>query len=282
MSGLIPSSVYEFRVYSEDGKVAWGGIWSLPSNIATAQTLPEQPESLTASNVTTDSVYLSWTTKNPHGADRWLVKCRPVGGVWYIAATVTFQECIVSNLQPNTTYEFYVYSEAGPVAWVGLLSFPSETITITTLPITADLSSSALQAAFYNATRATGDYDNYYGLQCVDLYRWFVDTYTSLHGTSGNGKDCAANLAATVPGGKTINTPTPYSVFSTSTPGVFGCADSINGHTGIVLSVDTVNKTCVIFHTGNSAQNENPNSWISTVSYENVTSVSFFDLKPFM
>ena len=283
VSGLIPSSVYEFRVYSEDGEVAWGGIWSLPSNIATAQTLPEQPESLTASNVTTDSVYLSWTTKNPHGADRWLVKCRPVGGVWYIAATVTFQECIVSNLQPNTTYEFYVYSEAGPVAWVGLLSFPSETITITTLPITADLSSSALQAAFYNATRNNKkDYDGVFGLQCVDLYRWFVDTYTSLHGTSGNGKDCAANLAATVPGGKTINTPTPYSVFSTSTPGVFGCADSINGHTGIVLSVDTVNKTCVIFHTGNSAENENPNSWISTVSYENVTSVSFFDLKPFM
>ena len=127
----------------------------------------------------------SWTTKNPHGADRWLVKCRPVGGVWYIAATVTFQECIVSNLQPNTTYEFYVYSEAGPVAWVGLLSFPSETITITTLPITADLSSSALQAAFYNATRNDEkDYDGVFGLQCVDLYRWFVDTYTSLHGTS--------------------------------------------------------------------------------------------------
>lgn len=283
VSGLIPSSVYEFRVYSEDGEVAWGGIWSLPSNIATAQTLPEQPEILTASNVTTDSVYLSWTTKNPHGADRWLVKCRPVGGVWYIAATVTFQECIVSNLQPNTTYEFYVYSEAGPVAWVGLLSFPSETITITTLPITADLSSSALQAAFYNATRNDEkDYDGVFGLQCVDLYRWFVDTYTSLHGTSGNGKDCAANLAATVPGGKTINTPTPYSVFSTNTYGVFGCYDTVYGHTGIVLSVDTVNKTCVIFHTGNSAENENPNSWISTVSYENVTSVSFFDLKPFM
>lgn len=280
VSGLIPSSVYEFRVYSEDGEVAWGGIWSLPSNIATAQTLPEQPESLTASNVTTDSVYLSWTTKNPHGADRWLVKCRPVGGVWYIAATVTFQECIVSNLQPNTTYEFYVYSEAGPVAWVGLLSFPSETITITTLPITADLSSSALQTAFSNSPRG-GDWDGYAGLQCVDLYRWFIDNYTSLISTSGNGKDCAQNLA-NANGLLTSTTPTPYSIFSVAA-GVqgFGSDGSSLGHTGLVLSVNTAAQTCTVLETGHGLENQIPNSQIRTYSY-NMSGLTFVDVRPYL
>ena len=40
-----------------------------------------------------------------------------------------------------------------------------------------------------------GDYDGAYGLQCVDIVRWYVDTYTTLNSTSGHGKDLVANLA---------------------------------------------------------------------------------------
>ena len=40
-----------------------------------------------------------------------------------------------------------------------------------------------------------GNYDGVNGLQCVDIVRWYIDTYTTLKSTSGHGKDLVANLA---------------------------------------------------------------------------------------
>ena len=283
VSGLVPSSVYEFRVYSEAGFPAWGGTWSPSSSIVQAQTLPEQP-TLTASNVTSNSVYLSWTVNNPHGADCWLLQQRVNGGNWVTIAFPGQTDYVVSNLTPNTTYQFQVYSDAylepgNP--WTGLLSLPSNTVTVTTQSTSSSLSPSALQAAFYNATRTTGDYDNYYGLQCVDLYKWFIENYTTLISTSGNGKDCAGNLA-NANGLSTSTTPTPYSIFSVA-GGVygFGSDGSSLGHTGLVLSVNTANQTCVVLETGNGFQYKNPNSQIKTYPY-NMAGLTFVDVSPYL
>lgn len=122
---------------------------------------------------------------------------------------------------------------------------------------------SVLQAEF----QKVGDYDGVYGLQCVDIVKWYINTYTTLKSTSGNGKDLVNNLAKE--NGLTITT-TPKA------PGIFsvagylktwGCSGSEYGHTGVVLSVDTVKKTATVIHTGNSKKDDIPNSWVSNYSY---------------
>ena len=157
----------------------------------------------------------------------------------------------------------------------------SNTVSVTTLssPSTV-LTAEALQTAFYNSPRG-GDWDNSNGLQCVDLFKWFIDNYTTLTNVSGNGKDCAPNLAATnnLP---TSSTPTPFSVFSVDSYVIgMGGTGVYEGHTGVVLSVNTSNKTCVVFHTGNSLVGKNPNSLISTCSYD-IDGLTFVDVRNFL
>lgn len=94
-------------------------------------------------------------------------------------------------------------------------------------------------------------------------------------------KDCAPNLAATnnLP---TSSTPTPFSVFSVDSYVIgMGGTGVYEGHTGVVLSVNTSNKTCVVFHTGNSLEGKNPNSWISTCSYD-IDGLTFVDVRNFL
>lgn len=131
-------------------------------------------------------------------------------------------------------------------------------------------STSALQAAFQNV----GDYDGAYGLQCVDIAKWYIDTYTTLASTSGNGKDLVANLANNY-GLAIDSTPKAPGIFSVAGGyKTWGCSGSDNGHTGVVVSVDTTNKTATVIHTGNSLTGQTPNSWVSTYSYP-ATGVTF-------
>lgn len=142
------------------------------------------------------------------------------------------------------------------------------------------LTAAALQATFDQVPN-NGDYDGVYGLQCVDLYLWFVNNYTTLSAPSANGKDCVSKLANKY--GLTVrSTPTPYSIFSTaSANGSFWCNNTQYGHTGVVVSVNTSTKKCTILHTGNSLQNTIPRSWITEVSYD-VDDVVFVDLRPYL
>ena len=112
-----------------------------------------------------------------------------------------------------------------------------------------------------------GDYDGAYGLQCVDIVRWYIDTYTKLKSTSGNGKDLVANLANKY--GLTISsTPKAPGIFSVGGGyKTWGSSGSSSGHTGIVTSVNATSKTATVVHTGNSLTGKTPNSWISTYTY---------------
>lgn len=131
-------------------------------------------------------------------------------------------------------------------------------------------SASALQAAFQNE----GDYDGAYGLQCVDIVKWYIDTYTTLASTSGNGEDLVANLANKYDL-EIENTPKAPGIFSVAGGyQTWGCSGSEFGHTGVVVSVDTTNKTATVIHTGNSLTGKTPNSWVSTYSYP-ATGVTF-------
>ena len=129
-------------------------------------------------------------------------------------------------------------------------------------------SSGATDAAkLQSEFQKVGDFDGAYGLQCVDLVRWYIDTYTTLQSTSVNGFELVGKLA------------NKYDLKITDTPkapGIFSVAGGYKtwnssggdaGHTGVVISVDTAQKKATVLHTGNTLTGKNPNSWIDTYSY---------------
>jgi hypothetical protein len=132
----------------------------------------------------------------------------------------------------------------------------------------AIIDDASVQNAFLNSIRG-GDFDGINGLQCVDLTKWFVDTYTTLNWARGNGNVQAANTATLNNLPSPSSTPQAWSIFSVAggNRGVWGSSGSQYGHTGIVLSVDEINKTATVIHTWNSLYGRNPNSSISTYSY---------------
>ena len=153
-----------------------------------------------------------------------------------------------------------------------LISCSRKETVISTIPAnkykpSTDLKYSAesIQQAFNNSPKG-GDFDGAYGLQCVDLSNWFVNTYTTLKPTYGDGKDIAANLAKTNGLATPSTVPIAMSIFSVDS-GIkaFGASGGRYGHTGVVLSVDANNKTVTVIHTWNGLSG--PNSVISTYPY---------------
>ena len=86
-----------------------------------------------------------------------------------------------------------------------------------------------------------GDFDNYEGLQCVDATNWFIDTYTTLGRTTGNGWQKVENIALLSPDLEISNIPSAPAVYSIAPdkpgPGVSNRSHAVAGHTGIVLDV---------------------------------------------
>lgn len=126
----------------------------------------------------------------------------------------------------------------------------------------------SVQAAFQKVPNC-GDYDGTGELYCVDLTRWYIDTYTTLKSTRGDGFQLAANTA------EANNLPAPSSI--PKAPAVFSVAPgkaafgssgrNPAGHTGIVLSVDEANHTVSVIHTRNDLTGAAHNSEISTYPY---------------
>lgn len=80
--------------------------------------------------------------------------------------------------------------------WAALNNTTAQQWKITTVSTNDSGSSVATDAdQLRKEFQKVGDYDGAYGLQCVDIVRWYVDTYTTLNSTSGHGKDLVANLA---------------------------------------------------------------------------------------
>ena len=90
-----------------------------------------------------------------------------------------------------------------------------------------------------------GDFDGAWGLQCVDFTNWFINTYTNLERTAGNGCDKVNRIAALRSDLHTSTIPTAPSVFSVAPnkpgPGIRNLSDPKAGHTGVVLDVKIVN-----------------------------------------
>lgn len=168
------------------------------------------------------------------------------------------------------------------VKWAALNNTTAQQWKITTVSTNDSGSSVATDAdQLRKEFQKVGDYDGAYGLQCVDIVRWYVDTYTTLNSTSGHGKDLVANLANKY--GLTISsTPKAPGIFSVAGGyHTWGCSGSTYGHTGVVVSVNTTKKTATVIHTGSSLADENPNSWKSDYSYP-ASGVTFVYLGNYM
>lgn len=135
-------------------------------------------------------------------------------------------------------------------------------------PVQDEIDVASVQQAFQDSIRG-GDWDGVYGLQCVDFSWWFIDTYTTLNTSYGDGKDIVANLVAANPDKLSVSTePQPLSIFSVAAGyAQFGASGGDAGHTGIVLSVDRGNGTVTILDSYNRLSGKTPNSRILTVPY---------------
>ncbi len=111
------------------------------------------------------------------------------------------------------------------------------------------------------AATVYGDYDNFYGLQCVDATNWFINTYTTLNTTDGNGCQKVEKIADLKPDLEISEIPSAPAVYSIAPgrrgPGVANFSDSKAGHTGIVLDAQpNPNKEgeyiLTVFHTYSS------------------------------
>ena len=144
-----------------------------------------------------------------------------------------------------------------------------------------------VREAFQNYQRSAGaiygDFDGVNGLQCVDITKWFIDTFTTLTWSRGHGKEQAANVAAANNLPSPTSSPTGISVFSVAGgTKAWGGSDTHNyGHTGILLYVDEDNKTATVIHTGSSREDKTPNSWLSTYSYP-TSGVTFTNLGDYL
>jgi YD repeat-containing protein len=128
--GLLPSTTYRYEVFALDGSQNRSAV----SNIATATTLPGTPTALTASNVTSMGVTLSWTYPGTSaGLAGYLVEqCQGAGCTSFTqVATVTNTSDLITGLTPRTTYQFRVRSAAPS----GDDSGYSNVVTVNTLPI---------------------------------------------------------------------------------------------------------------------------------------------------
>lgn len=135
-----------------------------------------------------------------------------------------------------------------------------------------------------------GDFDGFYGLQCVDITKWFVTNFTTLKSVSGDGKNQVSNLAqenslhyTTIPCAPAI-----FSVDgSKSGPGTSGLNDDNCGHTGVILSCELTDKgeyRLTYFHAYNGLLKDGKTSAITTKTFtpEQLKNTTFLDLKNYM
>lgn len=139
----------------------------------------------------------------------------------------------------------------------------------------------ALQKAFVDV----GDYDGN-GLECPDLPKWYIDTFTTLSAVRGNGKDVVNNLAEKY-GGSTSNIPSFPAVYSVG--GFYKALGTTGssgyGHTGIVLDVKRIDDTTysvTFIHTYNRLAEKAYNSEYKTDTLVVNENVSFFDLSSYI
>ena len=136
-----------------------------------------------------------------------------------------------------------------------------------------------------------GDFDNYAGLQCVDATNWFIDTYTTLERTTGNGYQKVENIAALRPDLEISAIPSAPSVYSIAPgkpgPGVRNLSHRTAGHTGIVLDVKPhpeIEGTYIIkiFHTYTDLLKKGVNCAIKDYEFTPHEGVTFVNISDYL
>lgn len=136
-----------------------------------------------------------------------------------------------------------------------------------------------------------GDFDNHEGLQCVDATNWFIDTYTTLEQTTGNGYQKVKNIAALRPDLEISAIPSAPSVYSIAPgkpgPGVGNLSHRTAGHTGIVLDVKPhpeIEGTYIIkiFHTYTDLLEKGVNCAIKEYNFTPHEGVTFVNISNYL
>uniref|UniRef100_A0ABM5FGV3 Tenascin-X isoform X2 n=1 Tax=Pogona vitticeps TaxID=103695 RepID=A0ABM5FGV3_9SAUR len=164
--GLVPSRRYKFNLYGVSGKKRVGPI----STDTLTASLPEEPPSLgelSVSDITSDSVRLSWTIRTG-SFDTFLIQYKDAQGKpQSIPVEGVFRELTVPNLVPSRRYKFNLYGvtsrnkRLGPVSTDAVTaSPPAETIAP---PSLGQLSVSNLttDSTHLSWTVRTGNFDSF-------------------------------------------------------------------------------------------------------------------------
>lgn len=184
ISGLVSSTTYEFQVQT----VCSSGT-SAYSAAATFTTLTPVscgvPAGLTATNITTGSVTLSWTAVT--GATSYSVRIKPVSSTTWTTATATTTSINFTGLTANTQYEFQVSATCS-----GGTSAYSASALFTTPQASGYCTSNSLNYSTYGYIYkvSVGTFTKYSGASAYSNFTSYVipltpGSYTSLSFSNG-------------------------------------------------------------------------------------------------
>ena len=158
------------------------------------------------------------------------------------------------------------------------------------MPFEVDLSDhEELKNSFFKITEFFTEDD----LQCVFLTKWFLNNYTTLQTSRGNGFEQVKNTfdansdkdlqISTIPSAPAIYSVAPYS----AGPGISEARATKWGHTGIVLDCQKVpgkedTYKITYFHTGSSFKGQPYNCAITTKEFKVSDAVTYVNIGNYM
>ncbi|MFY9268167.1 MAG: fibronectin type III domain-containing protein [Candidatus Manganitrophaceae bacterium] len=161
LNGLTPATLYHYRVVSKD---ATGNTATSGDNIFTTttppDTIPPRISGITASNISSTSAVITWTTNEPSDS---LVKYGVTSNYNFFtlldANRVTSHSRTLTNLSPSTTYHFQVVNKdaAGNQAISGNNFFTTVTPPDTTLPVISGITASNISSTSAVITWTTNE-----------------------------------------------------------------------------------------------------------------------------
>ncbi len=121
VSGLQPDTSYTFRVRAKDDENAWSDyeeskpVQTLPA----ANKPPEKPSNISTSDVTADSIKVSWTaaTDSDGQVSGYEISYKTGNGFWSGTSTTTDTAYTFQSLQPATSYTFRIRAKDDDGDW---------------------------------------------------------------------------------------------------------------------------------------------------------------------
>ncbi|XP_060094560.1 tenascin-X [Heteronotia binoei] len=172
---LAPSRRYKFNLYGFSGRKRFGPISTDATTAATAtspevttERVPVQPslEQLAASDITSDSLRLSWIVRTGN-FDSFLVQYKDAEGKSQsLPVEGTFRTLVIQNLEPSRRYKFHLYGLSGnkrfgPLSVDAVTAPPEETVSLQ--PSLGELSASDITTDSLRLSWgvSTGSFDSF-------------------------------------------------------------------------------------------------------------------------